>query len=363
MICKNCGSDIKEDSKFCGNCGAPTNVPAAESPQYNNGTDANGYSPYGSDYNQAPLYSPENSSYPPILNDSSAVKKKNTRIFAVCIGLICFVIAGATAFAVTTLKYGTTDDEYPEELPDISGFTAYSDYTYVSSEEALALYSDACDAYSACNYGNAVTLLEEAVLLECPEAMNLLGDCYYYGEGVAADDERAFELYLQSAQYNYVKAQYDVAHCYEVGRGTEIDEGKALEYFNKAALQGDAFSQERLGSCYYYGTGTDIDYSQAIYWYTVCASSGNCYGRSSLGDCYYDGCGIKRNYEKAFEYYMLAAEEDVAYAQYSVAYCYYCGNGVECDYELARYWCTRAVNNGWTDAEELLDDIELYCTD
>ncbi len=68
--------------------------------------------------------------------------------------------------------------------------------------------------------------------------LNFIGSAYYWGDGVAADRQKAFEYYLISAQKGNPETQYKIGNCYETGQGTTQDMTEALNWYNKSAAQG-----------------------------------------------------------------------------------------------------------------------------
>ena len=82
-----------------------------------------------------------------------------------------------------------------------------------------------------------------------------LGDCYYYGWGVAEDEEEAVKWYRKAAEQGYAGAQNDLGLCYKNGYGVEKNAAKAVEWYRKAAEQGEMHAQYNLGGCYGNGIG------------------------------------------------------------------------------------------------------------
>ena len=66
------------------------------------------------------------------------------------------------------------------------------------------------------------------------------------GQGVSSDARKAFELYEQSANKGYAKAQYYLGDCYFNGEGVDADESKARFWYHKAADQGNEDAKEAL---------------------------------------------------------------------------------------------------------------------
>ena len=65
-----------------------------------------------------------------------------------------------------------------------------------------------------------------------------MGNCYYYGNGVEVDYEKAAEWFTKAAEQGHAEAQYNLGFCYENGKGVPQDNEKAVEWYEKAAEQG-----------------------------------------------------------------------------------------------------------------------------
>lgn len=84
-------------------------------------------------------------------------------------------------------------------------------------------------------------------------ALYNIGLLYELGKGVAQNESKARELYVQALEYSFkaaergdVESQYVVGRAYESGRGVPKDEAKAMEWYAKAADQGKTGAMFRL---------------------------------------------------------------------------------------------------------------------
>ena len=66
-----------------------------------------------------------------------------------------------------------------------------------------------------------------------------LGDCYYFGKGVAKDDVEAVKWLRRAAEQNLAQAQVNLGMCYAHGRGVAKDEVEAINLFRKAGEGGE----------------------------------------------------------------------------------------------------------------------------
>jgi TPR repeat protein len=76
--------------------------------------------------------------------------------------------------------------------------------------------------------------------------MNNLAACLLYGDGVARNERKAFELFLKAAEIGDVLAQYNLGQCFDRGIGIERNEDYAVYWLTKAAEQGDSDAEKTL---------------------------------------------------------------------------------------------------------------------
>lgn len=67
------------------------------------------------------------------------------------------------------------------------------------------------------------------------EAQYSLGNCYFYGFGIAKDQREAVKWLRKSAEQGYTPAQNDLGHCYYSGAGVERNQEEAERWWKKAA--------------------------------------------------------------------------------------------------------------------------------
>ena len=96
------------------------------------------------------------------------------------------------------------------------------------------------------------------------ESQYSLGYCYFCGNEVEQNYEKAVELWEKSSNQNYVAAQVNLGVAYYFGLGTSQDYEKAVELWTKAANQGDSDALVKLAGCYSEGTGVEPDLSKSL---------------------------------------------------------------------------------------------------
>ena len=93
--------------------------------------------------------------------------------------------------------------------------------------------------------------------------MQLVGDAYAFGHGVASDETKAFEAYLSAALRNNYDAMVSLALCYQEGFGCEVDDRKAIVWLEKACEHEIPLAYYHLGLCYQEGRGVAKDEEKA----------------------------------------------------------------------------------------------------
>ena len=187
-----------------------------------------------------------------------------------------------------------------------------------------------------------------------------IGNCYYFGDGVEENLEKAVYWYSKAAEQGNAEAQCCLGNCYYLGEGVEEDQRKAVYWYRKASEQGNAEAQCNLGNCYYLGEGVKKDDEKAVYWFSMSAEQGNAEAQWQLGKCYSLGEGIKQDEKKAVYWYLKSAEQNNDTAYYLLGICYFYGLGVKEDKKSAVYCYKKSAEQGNEDAQRELAKCYLY---
>ena len=189
------------------------------------------------------------------------------------------------------------------------------------------------------------------------DAMEMLGDMYYNGEGVEKDTGRAFQWYEKAVEkaidlYGHAdSAEYKLGRCYFYGEGTLQSYWKAVSHLKEAA--DNCFFDEYgvlasylLGICYY-SEGAQQDLDKAVEYLNQAAGNWQYPQHDAyyyLGLCYLES-GKQQNLTEAVNCFMQAAEAKCEHSQdamYELSICYAKGLGVQKDIKNAEYWCDRS---------------------
>lgn len=114
-------------------------------------------------------------------------------------------------------------------------------------------------------------------------AQNIIGVCYYNGDGVEQDYKEAVEWFRKTAEKGNVTGQYNMGYMYDYGKGVEQNHEQALYWYQKAANQGHKSAQNNIGVMYEFGRGVEKDLEQAAAWYKKAADKGDKKAQENLG--------------------------------------------------------------------------------
>ena len=200
----------------------------------------------------------------------------------------------------------------------------------------------------------AVSYFKKSAEFGNAKAQRMLGDCYFWGEGIREDKREAVKWYLLAAGQGDAEAQRILGDCYSWGEGIREDKSEAVKWYRLAAEQGDAEAQWRLGACYYFGTGIREDKQEAVKWYRLAAEQGNAKAQWILGGCYFGGEGIREDKQEAVKWFRLAAGQGYVEAQRWLGDCYFFGNGVGKNKREAVNWYFLSAKKGNAEAQRRL---------
>lgn len=75
---------------------------------------------------------------------------------------------------------------------------------------------------------------EKLIELDDPNELNKLAECYFSGNDVEKDYNKAFGLYEKGAKLGNEYGMYNLGKCYRRGLGVEQNYNKAIELYTKA---------------------------------------------------------------------------------------------------------------------------------
>ncbi len=131
----------------------------------------------------------------------------------------------------------------------------------------------------------------------------------YWSKQLLKDDNKAFSLFLKSAEQGNPEALNMIGMCYLNGAGVTKDLSEAIKWWRKASEAGNANAQASLGACYGRGQGVPQDYKEALIWYTKSAEQGNPEAQGVLGEMYFKGNGVPQDYNESIKWFTKGAEQ------------------------------------------------------
>lgn len=128
-------------------------------------------------------------------------------------------------------------------------------------------------AFAHQDYATALRLLRPLAETGNPEAMTILGEIFYKGQGVPQDYAEAARWYRKAAQQGDAHAMANLGLMNDLGQGMPQDYAEAGTWYRKAAEQGEPLAMAGLGEIFYHGLGVPQDYVQAHKWYDLAAAN------------------------------------------------------------------------------------------
>lgn len=182
------------------------------------------------------------------------------------------------------------------------------------------------------------------------DSMVTVGRAYYYGRVFNESNNLAFYWLKEAFEQNDFTAAYILGQCHFQGHGTIKDDKKAFEVWNEGAKNECAKSTNMVGRCYQEGWGVREDINQAFEFFKKASDLENLDGISNLAFCYYYGSGTDEDKHTAFNLFSYAAEKGHSLSQFWLGECYKKGHGTQKDRSRAAHWYKQAADQGHEDA-------------
>ncbi len=187
-----------------------------------------------------------------------------------------------------------------------------------------------------------------------PDALNDLALCHLEGKNdFSIDKKKAFDLFQQAADKQFVRAHYNLGLLYEKGWGIEQNYAKAVEHYQIAAKAHLPLAQYNLSLLVLSGLGIDRDPIEAFNLCTQAASHDQfAQAICNLGWFYLEGIGTEKDEIQASELFYKALDLNLPEAALMVGECYQRGiaghaassdNAIRCYEAAANAGNTRAM--------------------
>lgn len=186
----------------------------------------------------------------------------------------------------------------------------------------------------------------------------IMGALYEAGAGVSQSDRKAAEWYEKSAQYEKdMGARYKLGMMYLEGRGVEKNTQVGENWLMRGAEKGDAHACYQLGMMHYEGKDVVQDYSLALDWFGRAVAIGIPEKSRVLKEIFWDVYVPGEEYSKTIGLFMKRDPLVKANANYMLGNMFETGTGIKKDQEKARFYYTRAADEGHADAKARLNAL------
>lgn len=186
----------------------------------------------------------------------------------------------------------------------------------------------------------------------------IMGALHEAGAGVTQSDRKAAEWYEKSAQYEKdMGARYKLGMMYLEGRGVDKNSLMAENWLMRGAEKGDAHACYQLGMMYYEGKGVAQDYARALEWFGSAAAIGIPEKSRVLKEIFWDVYVPGEEYSKTIGLFMKRDPLVKANANYMLGKMCETGTGIEKDLKKARFYYTRAADEGHAEAKARLNAL------
>lgn len=172
---------------------------------------------------------------------------------------------------------------------------------------------------------------------------NLRGKLYLYGIGVERNEEKSFELFLESVQsLNYSDKMYELGKKYIYGKEKNFEKGiywlkRATDHLNDDAVL-------ELSKIYFDGEITELNLNESAFWLRKIMNMDKLDVELAckIANEYFFGDKSEKNVYRAIYWYKKLAEAGNVEAMYKLAGIYRYGQGVEKNLSEAVKWLDMA---------------------
>ncbi|WP_167631587.1 zinc-ribbon domain-containing protein [Mariprofundus ferrooxydans] len=197
----------------------------------------------------------------------------------------------------------------------------------------------------------AVELYLKSARLGYTKAMIVYGRVLAEGMGIEKDVTEAFVWYRLAAKRGEPIAQYYLGSAFFNGFGCEKDYEKAVYWYEKASKQNLSDAILSLGWMYENGHGVQKDCKKAHENYLISAELGSATAMENIALDYQCGRGVGQDEIEANRWHLKAADEGNVQAMHWLGCNYKNGDGCEKSWEDAKKWFDKAASHGDKRAE------------
>ena len=269
-----------------------------------------------------------------------ALQGETTPWSGLAINLIVLFLAFFGVGAVELYQYGHLKALSEEQVQEDTKIITLKSIT---TAVVICMFSICC-----ANFPDRVThaLLDIATLSGNSRIEDEVGTKYLKEKNY----DKAFRLFLRSAEKGNGIAQYNLGNCYREGWGVAPDPVESFNWTSKSAAQGFSPAIYNLALYYMNGYGVEADNEKARELHLQAAEDGHPWSMVYLADVYTSGNGVERDVAEGAKWWHKAADAGLAVAQYHLGLCYLAGRGVAQDSLACFNWVSKAAEQNHVDA-------------
>jgi TPR repeat protein len=204
----------------------------------------------------------------------------------------------------------------------------------------------------------ALALYELGISQGIPIYMYDLSLWYLEGKGVPLDVVEGMRLLTDAAKKHHINALNKLGDIYYYGQyGNKKDYTLSFKYYDESVKMGSVYGCDYLGCMYSNGYEVEKNLLKAVEYYS---RSDSAYANNSLGTIYEKGGkGVEQNVEKSAEYYQKAMKKGSAPAAYNLARMYKDGIYFRQDMEQAVVYYKKSAKMGDKTAIDWLEERKI----
>lgn len=187
-----------------------------------------------------------------------------------------------------------------------------------------------------------------------PQAYCQIGLCFIHGQlSQPKNRDLGAEYLKQSADLEYMPAQYTLASLYLEGIPVLENRKQAMDYLMQAANAGWTDAQLKLAESLIQFSLPQYD-KAAFHWLQKASQHQHLEALYQLANCYYEGIGTTIDYGRAMDIYKNLAVREHMPSHFKLGKMLFDGQGVEKNSEEARKWFEVAARHKDEDAKQWL---------
>lgn len=178
------------------------------------------------------------------------------------------------------------------------------------------------------------------------------GSDYQEGRGVPVSFTTANQFFIKGCNANHAGSCYLLAANYNRGRGVEPNDTRMVQLYSKACDLQDGEACSTLASLYSMGTRVPRNQQRSLELYRQSCELEDGFGCNKLGVFYVNGTGLPRDPRRAAEVFEKSCDEDYAEGCGNLGSMYATGNGVARDLRKAQELFVQGCEAGSQDVCE-----------